>query len=170
MTTRFARLMGEIGSLLNDLPDVFSTPQWGGRAYKLPGLNGSLKKPKLLAFVVMTRDKEAVSVVFKLPKSLSDEIMQRFDWIEAFSFGNWKNAGWIDARLTDGRQLRTLKRLLKECRGLFPDQKNQPETQTGVASPASSDSVARRIDRVVKKAIADGWSLPDEMDGDSFGR
>ena len=40
MSTRLARHMGEIGSLLNDLPNVFSTPQWGGRAYKLPGPNG----------------------------------------------------------------------------------------------------------------------------------
>lgn len=169
MSTRLARLMGEISSLLNDLPDVFSTPQWGGRAYKLPGPNGSLKKPKLLAFVVMTRDQDAVSVVFKLPKSLSDETPQRFGWIEPFNFGNWKNAGWINARITDGRQLRTLKRLLKECRALFPDQIPQPETASGAASHMTSDSVASRIDRVVTKAIAEGWSPPDEMDGESFG-
>lgn len=155
-----SELLGEIASILNGLPDVFSTAQWGGRAYKLPGPNGSRKKPKLLAFVSVTKGDEAVDVVFKLPKDLSNATVERFGWIERFEFGNWKNAGWIRAELSDGRQLRTMKRLLGECRAMFPTQDVSPASPPGRHEEprrAGMHPIVRRMDRVMAEAKKDGW-------------
>lgn len=161
-------LLSGIAAILNGLPDVFSTAQWGGRAYKLPGPDGSTKKPKLLAFVSVSADNEGddecVSVVFKLPKERSDAVTERFDWIGPFNFGNWKRSGWIAARLTDGRQLRAMKRLLGECRELFPTRKT-PERRRRRPGPGREDGprstgthpVVRRIDRVMAEARKEGW-------------
>lgn len=154
---RVNELLGDIASILNGLPEVFSTPQWGGRAYKLPGPDGSLRKPKLLAFVSLTKEKDAVSVVFKLPLELSARSIERFDWIGPFEFGNWKKSGWIAARLKDRRRLRTLSRLLKESRSLFPIREKPPTSRKRAASSSSSNPVLRRIDRVMAEAKEEGW-------------
>jgi hypothetical protein len=155
-------LLGQIGKVLNGLPDVFSTAQWGGRAYKLPGPNGSLKRPKLLAFVDVAKSGDAVSVVFKLPPDAAQEAIGRFDWIGPFKFGALEKTGWIDATVSDGRQVRTLKRLLKVCHAMFP----RAERPSGDRSRAADDSsaaanpVVRRIDRVMTQARAEGWTPP----------
>ena len=39
-------ILESLAAALNAMPDVFSTPQWGGRAYKLPGPGSrGTKKP-----------------------------------------------------------------------------------------------------------------------------
>lgn len=164
---RVNELLGDIASILNELPEVFSTPQWGGRAYKLPGANGSRKKPKLLAFVSLTKEQDAVSVVFKLPPELSADSIERFDWIGPFEFGTWKKAGWISARMTDGRRLRTLNRLLKESRSLYPMRETPKSSRKRTASSSTSNPVLRRIDRVMAEAKDEGWEPSDiERDAD----
>lgn len=161
LMARVNELLGDIATILNDLPDVFSTPQWGGRAYKLPGPDGSLRKPKLLAFVSLTKERDAVSVVFKLPLELSAQSIERFDWIGPFEFGTWKKAGWIAARLKDRRRLRTLNRLLKVSRSLYPMRETPPSPRKRSASSSTSNPVLRRIDRVMAEAKDEGWTPPE---------
>ena len=81
MSNRIAELLGEIDRILSDLPDVFSTAQWGGRAYKLPNPNGDRSKPKLLAFVVVARDGDAVSVGFKLDRQRAPNVIEQYKWV-----------------------------------------------------------------------------------------
>ena len=59
---RRARLLEDLGAVLNALGGVFSTPQWGGRAYKLPRRGGARERPRLVAFVGPSRDGRAVTV------------------------------------------------------------------------------------------------------------
>ena len=155
-------LLGSIGKVLNGLPDVFSTAQWGGRAYKLPGANGSLKKPRLVAYVAVTKDESAVAVVFKLPKEASAEATRRFEWIGPFKFGSWEKSGWVEARVSDGRQVRTLARLLRECRAMFPamETSSLDELRGRTSAGAPSNPVVKRIDRVMAEAKAGGWKPP----------
>ena len=154
---RINDLMGEIASILNALPEVFSTPQWGGRAYKLPGANGSLKKPKLLAFVSLTKEQDAINVVFKLPKTQSEEAVDRYAWVGPFEFGKWHKSGWISARMTQKRQLKPLARLLDECRALFPMAKTEPDRPKRDSFKGGSHPIVRRLDRVMAEARDDGW-------------
>ncbi len=154
MAKRIFELMGEVGSILNALPGVFSTVQWGGRAYKLPGRNGSTKKPRLLAFVTMTKEEDAINVVFKLPGERSTHAKERFAWVGPFEFGKWEKSGWISARITQKRQLSPLKKMLAECHAMFP----VPEIVSESASPTSSSNpVVSRLNRVMAEARADGW-------------
>ena len=157
---RLTELLGEIGSILNDLPDVFSTAQWGGRAYKLPNPNGNRKKPKLLAFVTKTPEEDAVRVVFKMPKDRSVASIERYGWVEPFEFGNWKKSGWVAAQINGKRQLKPLGRLLGECRAMFPAQ-DARESSPG-RSPASSNPIVNRLDRVLGQARADGWTPAED--------
>ena len=55
MAAKGTMLLAEVAKVLNALPGVFSTPQWGGRAYKLPR-GGNSGKPKLLAHVTPVDD------------------------------------------------------------------------------------------------------------------
>ena len=97
-----------------ELAGVFSTPQWGGRAYKLPGPNGNRKRPKLLAHVVTTRDGKAITVQFKLAAQRAADVVEQYEWITPHSFRTLAPSGWISARLTTKRQTTTVLRLLRE--------------------------------------------------------
>ena len=76
MSDRVSRMLGEVNTILAALPGVFSSAQWGGRAYKLPGPNGSRSRPKLRAFVSPSRDGRAVGVSFKLPPARAANIIE----------------------------------------------------------------------------------------------
>ncbi len=165
MAKRIPELMGEVGTILNAFPGVFSTVQWGGRAYKLPGVNGSLKKPKLLTFVSLTKDEKAVSVVFKLPRERSADVIERYAWVEPMNFGTWGKSGWITARVSQKRQLGPLAKLLTECRANFPQTVIKPERGKRRAGESSgSNPIVRRLDRVMAEAKADGWEPGDAQD------
>ena len=175
MNDRISRLLGEVNTILVALPGVFSAAQWGGRAYKLPGPGGGRKRPKLLAFVNPARDGRAVHVSFKLPPPRAAEVIERHAWIEPHSFRTMAPSGWVDAAVSNRRQLRPLARLLQESRSLHPllesaggedgseaagasdSGDREPET---TITRAATDLVARRIDRVMKQAKAEGWSPP----------
>jgi hypothetical protein len=178
MNDRVSRLLGEINTIAAALPGVFSAAQWGGRAYKLPGPGGRRNRPKLLAFVSPARDGRAVGVSFKLPPQRAADVIERHAWIEPHSFRTMAPSGWVSAAVSNKRQLKPLARLLEESRSLYPPpeppESEQAATTRGVGggqtettvTRAATDLVARRIDRVMKEAKAEGWSppAPDDFD------
>jgi hypothetical protein len=165
MADRTPALLAEIAAALNRLPGVFSTAQWGGRAYKLPGPGGNRSKPKLVAHVAPTRDGEAVSVSFKLPPERAADVIEKHEWIEPHEFRTLAPAGWVNARISTKRQLRPLGDLLAESRALHPEtpDADEPdvEIRTTVRSTGAS-AAARRIDRVMENAKKDGWTPPPD--------
>ena len=161
MSTRIATLLESLSSTLNALPGVFSTAQWGGRAYKLPGPGGNRKRPKLVAFIATTRAGDAVTVSFKLERERAADVVERYAWIEPHSFRTLAPSGWVTAVLTTKRQAGTLKKLLAEARTLLPAAEPVEDEPAGPARGRSADPVARRIDRVMRDAAADGWEAPD---------
>lgn len=165
MTARgVTKLLEEVGKALNALPGVFSTPQWGGRAYKLPGPNGNRNKPKLLAHVYLTRDEKAVGISFKLDKQRAREAIEQFDWLGPHSFRTLAPSGWLDARITSTKQLPALKKLFAESRALHP----AATDESGASAPSGGgkNEIAGQIDRVMSIAKSTGWSPPQTDDFD----
>jgi hypothetical protein len=161
------RLLEEIGKALGALPGVFSTVQWGGRAYKLPGPGGNRNKPKLLAHVWMTKAGDAVGVDFKLAKERAVEVVDQHDWIRPHSFRTLAPSGWVSAKIRTAKQAASLKRLLGESRSLYgktaePDPVPARDDPGAGASPGASP-IARKIDAVMRQAAAEGWK-PRGMD------
>jgi hypothetical protein len=167
MNDRVSRLLGEINTMASALPGVFSAAQWGGRAYKLPGPGGSRKRPKLVVFVSPTKDGRGVGLSFKLPPQRAADVVERHAWIEPHSFRTMAPCGWVSAAISTKRQLKTLSTLLEESRSLYPSSKPGGGTTETIVTRAATDIVARRIDRVMKEAKADGWAPPadDGFDG-----
>ncbi len=155
MNKRVQTILSDLGRRLNSLPGVFSTPQWGGRAYKVPGPNGNPKKPKLVAFVAMNKAGDAIGVQFKLTRSRAEQVIDDHDWIKPHSFRTLAPAGWISAKVTGKRQFTVLAKLLAESRALYP---TVPKTQADPKKrSAGSDAVSRRIDQVMGEMQAEGW-------------
>lgn len=157
-----AQLLGEIGSFLGDLEGVFSTPQWGGRAYKLPGPGGSLKKPKLVAFIVPVKDRDAVQVAFKLTRDRAAAMIEKYAWVEMHSFSSLGGAGWVSATISSRRQLGPVKRLLSECRALYPVHKEAAPEKPAKAAKGTNP-VTRHIDKVMTNAITEGWRPTEDF-------
>jgi hypothetical protein len=153
-------LLAGVAKILNDLPDVTSAAQWGGRAYKLPGPGGSMKRPKLLAFVSAADDGRTVHVTFKLEKMRAGHVIRAHDWIAREPFGSLGKAGWVLAHLRTRTQLKVLSKLLSESRLLHPAHK-PPEPMQSVMRDdhrtSAQDAVARRIDRVMLELKSNGW-------------
>ena len=165
MNKRVQAILHDLSSWLNSLPGVFSTPQWGGRAYKVPGPNGNPKKPKLVAFVALNKPRDAIGVQFKLPGPRAAQVVDDHDWISPHSFRTLAPAGWVSAKVTGKRQLTVLAKLLAESRALYPAvEKTQADPKE---RSTRSDAVSRRIDQVMGEMQADGWRPPGD---DDFGR
>ena len=164
MNKRVQAILRDLSRRLNSLPGVFSTPQWGGRAYKVPGPNGNPKKPKLVAFVAMNKARDAIGVQFKLTRPRAEQVIDDHDWIRPHSFRTLAPAGWVSAKVTGKRQLNVLTKLLAESRALYPTvpktQANPKERSTG------SDAVSRRIDQVMGEMQAEGWRPHGDDDFD----
>ena len=164
MNKRVQAILNDLSRRLNSLPGVFSTPQWGGRAYKVPGPNGNAKKPKLVAFVAMNKGGDAIGVQFKLTRPRAEQVIDDHDWISPHSFRTLAPAGWVSAELTGKRQLNVLAKLLAESRALYPTvemtQADPKERSTG------SDAVSRRIDQVMGEMQAEGWRPRGDDDFD----
>ena len=164
MNKRVQAILGDLSRRLNSLPGVFSTPQWGGRAYKVPGPNGNPKKPKLVAFVAMNKARDAIGVQFKLTGPRAEQVVDDHDWISPHSFRTLAPAGWVSARVTGKRQLNVLAKLLAESRALYP---TVPKTQVNPKEQrAGSDAVSRRIDQVMHEMQAEGWRPRGDDDFD----
>ncbi|MCP3903641.1 MAG: MmcQ/YjbR family DNA-binding protein [Planctomycetes bacterium] len=157
MNERLGKLLEGLNGRLEELPGVFSTAQWGGRAYKV----GNPKKPKLVAHVVVDRDGRAITVAFKLPKERAEDAVDRHEWVEPSSFGSLGRSGWVSAKLTRKRDLTVLAKLLAESRALYPvTNAPPPTTPAHSGAGAGSNAIARRIDRVMGEIRPDGWE-PD---------
>ena len=165
MNKRIGAILEDLAVTLSGLSGVFSTPQWGGRAYKLPGTNGNLKKPKLLAHVGITKDQLSIYVAFKLSQQRSIEVVEKYDWIEPHSFRTLAPAGWVTASITNKRQLATMKKLLSESRDLYPFVEVEAKTVKKRASKAKGDDTSKQIERIMSELAAEGWQ---PMDDDGF--
>ena len=129
MSNRATDLREQLSAILNALPGVFSTPQWGGRAYKVPAKAGSRSKPKLLAFVSLPDSQDAVQVSFKLTPDRAGAMVQRHQWIAPHLFRTLAPAGWVTARVNTKRRLTTLAKLLKEA-AMVPERMNAANNMT----------------------------------------
>lgn len=164
MNERVQAILRDLSRRLNSLPGVFSTPQWGGRAYKVPGPNGNPKKPKLVAFVALNKARDAIGVQFKLTRSRAEQVVDDYDWISPHSFRTLAPAGWVSAKVTGKRQLTVLAKLLAESRALYP---TVPKTQANPKEQrAGSDAISRRIDQVMHEMKAEGWHPRGDDDFD----
>jgi hypothetical protein len=141
---------------------VFSTPQWGGRAYKVArpdaaGTRGrSDPKGKIVAFMALDEAGKAVQVSFKIPPADAQDACERFDWIQPHSFRTLAPSGWVTATVGFKRQVGTLSRLLAKSYALHGYRAAEP-SDTATARPAT-DADAGHIDRVMDKVRDDGWS------------
>ena len=164
MNKRIQAILDDLSGHLNLLPGVFSTPQWGGRAYKVPGPNGNPNKPKLVAFVALNDARDAIGVQFKLTKERAGQAIDDHDWIKPHSFRTLAPAGWVSARVTGKRQLNVLAKLLAESRALYPAVE---ESMAAIGDRTTgSDVVSKRIDHVMREMRAEGWQPPNDDDFD----
>jgi hypothetical protein len=131
--------LDRIATTLGGLPGVFSTPQWGGRAYKVA--IGS--KPKLLAHVMPAKDGAGVTVEFKLPKDRARDAIEQYAWLNPHGFRTLAPAGWVEAKVSRKRQLGPLRKLLEESRSLLPAHEPEPEPEPS-RGPRGHDAVADR--------------------------
>ena len=141
-----------IAASLNALPGVFSTVQWGGRAYKV----GTPKKFKLLSHVCLSKDEDAVDLGFKLERSRAAKIVDEHEWITRHSFRTLASSGWLEARVTTKAQVKVIARLLAESRAMHPVEK---ETRPARSRKRQADGeiVMRRVSEVVAAKRAEGW-------------
>ncbi len=161
MSNRATDLREQLSAILNALPGIFSTPQWGGRAYKIPAKAGSRSKPKLLAFVSLPDSQDAVQVSFKLAPDRAGAMVQRHQWIAPHPFRTLAPAGWVTARVSTKRRLTTLANLLKESCLLYGSVEGAAAVPTrSLPVDGRSDPIARHIDRVMRELRSEGWSPP----------
>ena len=151
MAPRTQTLLAELAELLNGLPGVFSTPQWGGRAYKVPRRGAG--KPKLLAHVTPADGEDGATVSFKLPPPEAATQVERHDWIAPHSFRTLAPSGWVTAHVRTKRQLATLGKLLRESHAL-----HGVVTTSDPGPEQGGGDESARIDRVLGEAKDEGWS------------
>ena len=143
---KLAVIQESIAAALNAMPGVFSTVQWGGRAYKLPGPNGSKRKPKLLAHVCITKAGDALSVDFKLERDRAKKVIAAHDWIERHHFRTLAPSGWVSATVKNTTQAKALTNLLVESRAMYPI-----ESSPKRAKAEPTGDIARHIDSVMRQ-------------------
>ena len=151
MAKRSTGLLKDLAAIFDDLPAVFSTPQWGGRAYKV----GRVGKSKVLAHVCLTKAADAVTVSFKLTPARARNLIERLGWISPHSFRTLAPSGWLTARITTKRQVATLGKLLTESHGLYPV---PLEDVPPPRSRSTASETARHIDRVMGEVSGEGWT------------
>jgi hypothetical protein len=148
-TKKLAALQDSVAKSLNSMPGVFSTVQWGGRAYKMPRPGGSKRKPKLLTHVCITRAGDALSVDFKLERDRAKKVVAAHDWIEPHPFRTLAPSGWVSATVKTKTQAKALIKLLGESRALYPIEPSPKR-----AKPEPTGDIARRIDFVMRSRKA----------------
>lgn len=163
MNKRIGAILEQLNDDLASLPGVFSTPQWGGRAYKLPDANGKRSKPKLVAHVSINKAGDAIGVSFKLDRARAEEVVDRHgDWIQPHSFRTLAPSGWVSARVTKKTQVRVLAKLLAESHSQYP-QVDLRSTETA-SSRRSRAGATTQIDRVMGELKAEGLAPAGEFD------
>jgi hypothetical protein len=158
--TRPDQILDTLAAFLNGLDGVFSTPQWGGRAYKVakPGAagrrGGSEPKGKIVAFLALDGDGKAVQVSFKIPPADAQDACERYDWIGPHSFRTLAPSGWLTATVGSKRQVGILARFLEQSHAMHGV---RAVGRADVAGPSRAAD-ASQIDRVMDKVRDDGWS------------
>ncbi len=160
MPTRPDQILDTLAAVLNGMDCVFSTPQWGGRAYKVarPGgaQGGPRAKGKIVAFMELDGAGKAVQVSFKIPPAEAQDACERYDWIEPHSFATLAPSGWVTATVATKRQAGTLTRFLKKSHAMHGVRAATEPGPAGLSRAADPD--AGHIDRVMDKARDEGWS------------
>ncbi|MEM1213915.1 MAG: hypothetical protein AAGI68_16635 [Planctomycetota bacterium] len=154
-------LRDAMAELALGLPGVYESSQWGGWVYKVPDPRHGRKKAKMLCFVVDGKNHGWHSQ-FKLPLEQAVTVIDEQDWVEEHPWKTLGPSGWVVARPRDKAQLKVLGGLLGESRALLPEvtveAPEQPEREKG---RAQSNGVARKVNRVMEAALADGWHHAD---------
>lgn len=169
MNKRIGAILEDLAVTLNGLNGVFSTSQWGGRAYKMPGPNGNMDKPKLLAFLLVNKDQASINVAFKLSKLRSVEVVQSYDWIAPHSVSTLAPAGWVVTTIANKRQTAILKKLLAESRDLYPAvevEVKAPPKRRGRRS-AHLEKLNEQMGRIIGELASRGLR-PMDNDDDGF--
>ena len=164
MNARIRQIQETVSAALNKLPDVFSTVQWGGRAYKVQLPGHGKRNFKLLAHLWVSDEEDAVGIAFKLDRKRAQDIVEQFDWIEPHSFRTLAPAGWVSARIQTKSQCAAVIRLLRESREQYP------KTSDGLMRSGKPrhevDTMSRRIEVVVLEKMRAGWSPNQDDDFD----
>lgn len=152
MGTDVQAIQDELAAILNTLAGVFSTPQWGGRAYKVPRPSAA-GKARMLAFVAINGEADAVQVSFKIPLPDAETAVEQHDWIAPHSFRTLAPAGWLTATVSTKRHVRTLGALLGRSHAMHGVDAGQPRTP----APAANSGTGH-IDRVMREVRSEGWT------------
>ena len=156
------QILHTLATVLNGMDGVFSTPQWGGRAYKVARPDGagtrgrSDPKGKIVAFMALDGAGKLVQVSFKIPPADAQDACEQFDWIQPHSFRTLAPSGWVTATVGSKRHLGTLTRLLEQSYALHGVRAAGPTDTAG--SSRATDADTGHIDRVMDKVRDDGWS------------
>ncbi|MEM6551696.1 MAG: hypothetical protein AAF750_06185 [Planctomycetota bacterium] len=158
---RDPELRDRMAKLALGLPGVYESPQWGGWVFKVPDPRHGRKKAKMLCFVVDGKN-FGWHCQFKLPLERAVAVIDERDWVEEHPWKTLGPSGWVVARPRDDKQLAVLSGLLKESRSLLPEVVAEAEAvPTKGTGRAASGGVARKVDRVMEAAVADGWQHAD---------
>ncbi len=158
--TRPDQILDTLAAVLAGMDGVFSTPQWGGRAYKVGRPDGAHRKGKgkgkIVAFMALDGAGKAVQVSFKIPPTDAQTACERYDWIEPHSFRTLAPSGWLTATVATKRRVGTLTSFLKQSHAMHGVRVATPSEPAGWSRAADDD--ASRIDRVMGQVRDDGWS------------
>jgi hypothetical protein len=172
MKPRIAEIQRSLSKALNAMPGVFSTVQWGGRAYKLPGPGSrGMKKPVLLTHACLSKTGDAVCLGFRLEKSRARTIVREHDWIKPHSFRTLSKTGWLETQVRTKTQCKVMVELLRESRALHPmpealtqapaSRKRASARNSGSSSGDQRNPITRRLDSVLSQRRAEGWRPAD---------
>ncbi len=156
-------LFDKLDAKLRRIADVDYADQWGGRAYKLPGKDGSRRKPRLLAYVEQAKSGKHLSLEFKLPPEVGARAMRRHKWIGEHPWPSLGGAGWVQAKLTKAAQVAPAAALVVEARKQFGEVKAQPVEAPDDANAKAGSSIARRIAEATRTAKAEGKWRADRV-------
>ncbi len=158
MAKRLEALLDQLAAVLNGLPNVSSTPQWGGRAYKVTSTSAG--KTKILAFVAPNKEGNAVHVSFKIGQPEAESVVERHDWIEPHSFRTLAPSGWLTATVSTKRHVGSLKKLLTESHTLYAAivAEPPPTEEPAPGGGGGAGGEARHIDRIMDEVRDGGWT------------
>lgn len=155
-------LFEKLDAKLRKIADVDYADQWGGRAYKLPGKDGSRKKPRLLAYVEHAKSGKHLSLEFKLPPEVGAAVISKHKWIDVHPWPNMGGSGWVQAKLTKATQIDCVASLVIEARKQFGEVKRPPKVPDEPASTVTTP-LGRRIEEATRAAKADGKWRADRV-------
>ena len=163
MNKAISQIQEALSKALNTMPGVFSTVQWGGRAYKLPGPGTrGKKKAVLLTHVCLNKAGDAVCLGFRLEKRRAKAVIKQYEWVKVNSFGSLGKSGWVEMAITTKAQCKVTTALLRESRALHAMPEETPKERTRSrrgkrTKDAERNVVARRLESVLRNKREEGW-------------